>query len=203
MQNLSLLIIMYGLLQNNSFILMTELRIFLRGLWNFYKHILLILGMNNKFDTNDKIDTNIKVDTKTKFVHFWWIISIMALSIISMVSFILCQRTINANEIMEFVSYSSAILSITLSIFAIQYTYTSNVQIQQQFEKINSVADNIRGTANKLNLTSGKLEENLEVILKQLENIDASQKEMSSRINNLNNTQVGDFNISQNNYAQK
>lgn len=159
--------------------------------------------MNNKFDTNDKIDTNIKVDTKTKFVHFWWIISIMALSIISMVSFILCQRTINANEIMEFVSYSSAILSITLSIFAIQYTYTSNVQIQQQFEKINSVADNIRGTANKLNLTSGKLEENLEVILKQLENIDASQKEMSSRINNLNNTQVGDFNISQNNYAQK
>lgn len=96
-----------------------------------------------------------------------------------------------ANEIMEFVSYSSAILSITLSIFAIQYTYTSNVQIQQQFEKINSVADNIRGTANKLNLTSGKLEENLEVILKQLENIDASQKEMSSRINNLNNTQVG------------
>ena len=148
---------------------------------------------------NNKVDTNNKVNTKMKFVHLGWIISIMSLIIISMASFILCQRTINANEIMEFVSYSSAILSITLSIFAIQYTYTSNVQIQQQFEKINSVADSIRDTANKLNLTSGKLEENLEAILEQLENIDASQKEMSSQINNLNSTK----DISQNNYAQK
>lgn len=91
---------------------------------------------------------------------------------------------------MEFISYSSAILSITLSIFAIQYTYTSNVQIQQQFEKINSVADNIRSTSDNLGLTVQKLDQNLEVILNKLDTIDQSQQQMSSQIDNMNNTVV-------------
>ena len=104
---------------------------------------------------------------------------------------------------MEFISYSSAILSITLSIFAIQYTYTSNVQIQQQFEKINSIADNIHKTAENLNLTSGKLDENLETILERLENMNTLQKEMSSQLNNLNDSKVNEIDIQHNNYKQK
>ena len=76
----------------------------------------------------------------TKSPHFWWIICLMGLAIIALVAFILSERICEANKIMEFISYSTAIVSITLSIFAIQYTYTSNVQIQQQFEKINAVA---------------------------------------------------------------
>lgn len=138
-----------------------------------------------------------------KSPHFWWIISIMATAIIALVSFILCEKTIGADKIMEFISYSSAILSITLSIFAIQYTYTSNVQIQQQFEKINSIADNIHKTAENLNLTSGKLDENLETILERLENMNTLQKEMSSQLNNLNDSKVNEIDIQHNNYKQK
>ena len=89
-------------------------------------------------------------------------------------------------QIMEFISYSSAILSITLSIFAIQYTYTSNVQIQQQFEKINNVAESVKDTADKLNMTSKQLDDNLETILERLKNIDQSQKEMYSQLSNMN-----------------
>lgn len=138
-----------------------------------------------------------------KSPHFWWIISIMAAAIIALVSFILCEKIIGADKIMEFISYSSAILSITLSIFAIQYTYTSNVQIQQQFEKINSIADNIHKTAENLNLTSGKLDENLETILERLENMNTLQKEMSSQLNNLNDSKVNEIDIQHNNYKQK
>lgn len=74
----------------------------------------------------------------------------MVATIIALTSFILSERICNATKIMEFISYSSAILSITLSIFAIQYTYTSNVQIQQQFEKINAVAESIKNASGEL-----------------------------------------------------
>ena len=151
----------------------------------------MILGKNNTLDMN------------TKSPHFWWIISIMAAAIIALVSFILCEKTIGADKIMEFISYSSAILSITLSIFAIQYTYTSNVQIQQQFEKINSIANNIHKTAENLNLTSGKLDENLETILERLENMNTLQKEMSSQLNNLNDSKVNKIDIQHNNYKKE
>lgn len=122
----------------------------------------------------------------TKSPHFWWVISILALIIILLVSFILTQRVIEASTIMEYISYASVILSITLSIFAILYTYTSNVQIQQQFEKINSAAENIHKTSDNLNITENKLNENLAMILQRLENIDESQKEISSHLTDTN-----------------
>lgn len=127
---------------------------------------------------------------ESKYHNFIWLFFIMAIVIIALISFILTYRMFYAYKIMEFISYSSAILSITLSIFAIQYTYTSNVQIQQQFEKINSVADNIRSTSDNLGLTVQKLDQNLEVILNKLDTIDQSQQQMSSQIDNMNNTVV-------------
>lgn len=127
----------------------------------------------------------------------------MGLVIIALVSFIFSKRICGADKVMEFISYSTAILSIILSIFAIQYTYTSNVQIQQQFEKINAVANNIHKTADNLNLTSRKLDENLGEILERLENMNALQKEMSSQLNNLNDNKVNKIDIQQNNYKQK
>ena len=75
------------------------------------------------------------------------------------------------------------ILSITLSVFALLYTYTSNVQIQQQFEKINSAADNITSASERLKTTTGKLDENLGTILQHLESIDIKQQEISNNIN--------------------
>ena len=84
--------------------------------------------------------------------HFWWLISILGVTIIALVSFILTCRMLDAVKIMEYISYASVILSITLSIFAILYTYTSNVQIQQQFEKINSAANNIASVSDNLTI---------------------------------------------------
>ena len=129
-----------------------------------------------------------------KSPHFWWIISIMALTIIALISFIISRRICCSDELMKYVSVASVILSITLSIFAIQYTYTSNNEIHQQFEKINSVADNIKETSEKLAKTNMLLNDNLNQILQRLENIDQSQKDMSSKIKNIMNAPV-DTNI--------
>lgn len=118
--------------------------------------------------------------------HFWWLICLLSGIIIALVSYILTDRIFCADDIMEYISYASVILSITLSIFAILYTYTSNVQIQQQFEKINSAANNITSTSDNLTKTGNKLNENLETILNRLESIDDRQEEISGQMDNIN-----------------
>ncbi len=119
--------------------------------------------------------------------NFWWIISILTVLIIVLLSFILTKRIIDSESIMNYISFASVILSITLSVFAILYTYTSNVQIQQQFEKINSAATSIHSTSTELISTERKLNEMLGTIYERLENIDESQKEMNTHLNNMNN----------------
>lgn len=123
----------------------------------------------------------------SKSPHFWWIISLLSITIIALIAFILTGRIACANIISEYISYASVILSITLSIFAILYTYTSNVQIQQQFEKINSAANNIREASSSLFSTNERLNDSLNTIMEQLGKIDKSQNEMRSQLNNMNN----------------
>lgn len=118
--------------------------------------------------------------------HFWWVISILSFIIICLIAYICTNKVLCAEKIMEYISYASIILSITLSVFAIMYTYTSNSQIQQQFEKINSAVGNITSTSNDLTIISNKLEDNLDAILQRLESIDNKQKEITGQMNNIN-----------------
>lgn len=123
----------------------------------------------------------------TKSPHFWWLISLLGLTIIALIAFIITDRIICSAKLMEYVSVCSTVLSITLSIFAIQYTYTSNNEIHQQFEKINSVADNIKGTSENLATTNALLNDNLGQILESLENVGQSQLDIAKQIANLTN----------------
>lgn len=116
--------------------------------------------------------------------HYWWSIILMALTIIALISFILSERIVEAEKVMEYISYASVILSITLSVFAIMYTYTSNNQIQEQFEKINNAANNITATSEKLTQTGNALKQNLETIMDGIENI---RTDMNVQFNSINN----------------
>lgn len=123
--------------------------------------------------------------------HFWWLMSILGMTIIVLIAFIMTDRILGAYKIMEYVSYASVILSITLSVFAILYTYTSNVQIQQQFEKINSAAAGITSTSDKLSETGKKLADNLDDILERLDSIRGSIDDLNAPANTqvpINNT---------------
>lgn len=123
----------------------------------------------------------------TKSPHFWWLISTLGLTIIALVAFIITDRILCSEILMEYVSVCSTVLSITLSIFAIQYTYTSNNEIHQQFEKINSVANNIKDTSEKLAATNTLLNDNLGKILDSLDYVGQSQKDIANKIENLTN----------------
>ena len=116
--------------------------------------------------------------------HYWWSIILMALTIIALISFILSERIVEAEKVMEYISYASVILSITLSVFAIMYTYTSNNQIQEQFEKINNAANNITATSEKLTQTGNALKQNLDTIMDGIENI---RTDMNVQFNSINN----------------
>lgn len=135
-------------------------------------------------------------NSKNNIIHYWWSITLMALFIIVLISFILSERIVEAEKVMEYVSYASVILSITLSIFAIMYTYTSNVQIQGQFEKINNAANNITATSEKLTQTGDTLNNNLSTILDSLENLRTDMNVQFKSINN--NMMLKDIEITNN-----
>ena len=126
--------------------------------------------------------------------HFWWSVSILGILVIGLVAYILTCRVMCADILMEYISFASVILSTTLSIFAILYTYTSNIEIQRQFDKINSTSDKINSTSDRINsisdriiLTSKELYANMSIILSHLKNIDNTQQEIKETLDD--NTQ--------------
>lgn len=123
----------------------------------------------------------------TKSPHFWWLICLLSAIILFLGGFIITKRVIGSERLMEYVSVCSVLLSITLSIFAIQYTYTSNNEIHQQFEKINAAAEIIKETSKSLSETNALLNDNLEQILDKLENVDQSQQVIVNQINDITN----------------
>lgn len=126
----------------------------------------------------------------TKSPHFWWLISLLGLTIIALITFIITGQVINNQKLLDYIAVCSTLLSITLSIFAIQYTYNSNNEIHQQFEKINSAADIIKDTSKNLSDTNTLLNNNLGQILESLENVGQSQQNIAQQIKNLTNRGV-------------
>ena len=126
--------------------------------------------------------------------HFWWIFSVLGILVIGLVAYILTYRVMCADILMEYISFASVILSITLSIFAILYTYTSNIEIQRQFDKINSASDRITST-------SRELDTNLRNILSHLEKIDNNQQALKETIDNIQKAPEGIENM--NNFPQQ
>ncbi|MBD5241838.1 MAG: hypothetical protein HDS59_07145 [Barnesiella sp.] len=135
--------------------------------------------------------------------HFWWLICILMFVIIALISFIISERVCCSENLMNYISVCSVLLSITLSIFAIQYTYTSNNEIHRQFDKINSVADNIKATSENLAATNTLLKENLDKIQDTLDSFDISQKQIVSQIKDFTtNRDINITDIPQNNRKQ-
>lgn len=126
----------------------------------------------------------------TKSPHFWWLISLLGLTIIILITFIITKRIIDNEKLLDYIAVCSTLLSITLSIFAIQYTYNSNNEIHQQFEKINSAAEIIKATSKSLSDTNALFNNNLSQILESLENVGQSQQSIAQQLENLTNQGV-------------
>ena len=126
----------------------------------------------------------------TKSPHFWWLITLLGLTIIILIAFIITKRIIDNEKLLDYIAVCSTLLSITLSIFAIQYTYNSNNEIHQQFEKINTAAEIIKETSKSLSDTNNLLNKNLGQILESLDSVGQSQQNIVQQIENLTNRGV-------------
>lgn len=107
----------------------------------------------------------------------WWTITLMALIIIALATHILIGVDIAPGRILRYISYGSTLLSITLSVFAILYTFLSNNKIDREFADLNRATNEIKAT-NEL------LKGNLEMIIRAVEKTNDTLGEMPTRISN-------------------
>ena len=101
-----------------------------------------------------------------KSPHFWWIVSVLVVILIILSVIILTNRVIDGEGVIVFISNFALLLSIILSILAIGFTYTSNIQIQGQFDKINNAATNVNDSAHKMEKTANDIVNRIEVVEK-------------------------------------
>lgn len=116
--------------------------------------------------------------------------SIMVLIIIALIAYIFCNKILDNTRLAEYISAFSILLSIVLSVFAIQYTYTSNNNVNRQFEKINTAAETISKTSDGLNATNTELKNNLETILLKLTSLDENQSQIKESMKQFENNQM-------------
>jgi len=122
------------------------------------------------------MDNSIKT---TASPHFWWLIIILGVIILALLTFVVSKRVIDSKDIMDYVSSFALLLSIVLSIFAILYTYTSNAQIQRQFDRINAAANNINEVSTKWVETASQISE-------RLDRVEKRQEELNRKFDNNN-----------------
>ena len=108
-------------------------------------------------------------------VNTIWTISLLAKIIILLLSYIIWGKIEDASVLVEYISYAGTLLSITLSIFAIQYTYHSNNRAETQFDKINQAAENIIRASESMTIEAG-------VIKEKLADIETKQNTLNTKI---------------------
>lgn len=123
--------------------------------------------------------------TSPKSPHFWWLICLMSAAIITLIVIIYCDADLPCEDISNHVSAFSVLLSILLSIFAIQYTYHSNAQVERQFNDINRAAHNIIETSKELKETESLMKDAIARIHEHLKNNDSKIDKLTTNVNNL------------------
>lgn len=98
---------------------------------------------------------------------------------------IYCDVDFHGEDVANYVSAFSVLLSILLSIFAIQYTYHSNAQVERQFNDINRAAHNIIETSKELKATESLLKDAIDKIHAHLKNNDIKIDKLTTNVNNL------------------
>ena len=126
-------------------------------------------------------------NSKIRVLNLKWTIAALIIVILCLVAYIItfCFDEENCNRSINCLSVFSVLLSIVLSIFAILYTYTSNIEINRQFEKIVAVRNAINKSSEKLSSTNDMLNGNIGEIIDRLKNIDKTQEAIRSSVDNL------------------
>lgn len=123
----------------------------------------------------------------TKSPHFWWIIGVLSALIIILTTLIVTHPSIGCEVLIVKISVCSTLLSITLSIFAIQYTYHSNIEVSKQFKEINTAARNINTTSKDLSKLSKDINAQIKDVLQNVATIASTQTEILNEVDKIKN----------------
>ena len=110
--------------------------------------------------------------------------------IIILTTIIVTHPTIGCEVLIVKISVCSTLLSITLSIFAIQYTYHSNIEVSKQFKEINTAARNINATSKVLSKLSDALNIQIKDILQNVSNIATTQTTILQAVDEIKNGNI-------------
>ena len=118
-------------------------------------------------------------------VNICWIIGLIFATVVVLICLLFNEDTVvNGDKIISFISNGALLLSITLSIMAIQLTYTSNSQTERHFENFNKIAHKISELYADIRITSNKLGDNVDKIINRLDDINTTMKEAGFRQEN-------------------
>lgn len=99
--------------------------------------------------------------------HFWWIIGTLLVVIVILSVIIIRGQIYRAEDVINVISSVALLLSIILSILAIAFTYTSNNNVNSQFDKINTAASNINISSQKVSSIVDNISARLDVLERQ------------------------------------
>ena len=104
-----------------------------------------------------------------------WVLVILSMVIILLVAYVLLDRVSCAERIVRYLSYTSTLLSIILSVFAILFSYFSSNQLDKQINDINVAVKEITTTNNQLSQSNQTLVTTLISMHEKLGHIEAIQ----------------------------
>lgn len=110
-------------------------------------------------------------------VNIIWTIIILSIIIVLLLAFILLDKVLCAERIVKYLSYTSTLLSILLSVFAILFSYYSSNKLDLQISAINVAVEEIKATNNLLNQSNQTLVQTLISMHEKLGHIEANQAE--------------------------
>lgn len=122
---------------------------------------------------------------KQKCTNTVWTICLLSAIIIGLSAFILSDRIVNAESIKRYIDFAATLLSITLSIFAIAFTYTSNNSIQRQFDKIDIASSKIVDSAGLLQESEKEMKGLITELGKSIKHIESDMGSIKEQIPNL------------------
>lgn len=138
-----------------------------------------LAGIENKEDARKRY---LEVALARKHIMMWWVIVLMALTIVALISFIYCNKVLQGSDILKYIEFAATLLSIVLSIFAILYSYFSALEASRQWGEINKAVS-------VMEKTTETIEKNNETLLATVIAIHGEVNAMTGVSGNANNVQ--------------
>lgn len=108
-----------------------------------------------------------KMEKNEAMTNWYWVVGVLVVINIILFTYCINEKVLIAYEVIDYISSAGLFLSIVLSVVAIQYTYSSNLQSTHHFERINKAADRMDDTGKEIKEAISKIQPKIDEILRE------------------------------------